>query len=289
MFPMANTGFFKGQGGGGGFRYLHDEISGGIFAASHIKTLSSYSGSCVNIGDSPNETDYGFSNNIVDLSQVDSDFGTNQDVNTFYDQFEVNDVSGGSTQWVKSVNEFADAENNLGILNGATSGDLSSHTGATTVITVTRFNTTTFSNGFSWGVSSNSAINFAMFYVSGLFVVRLASASTANRLDSRYTVGSGFTNDTDLHLSIITYDGSETIGGVKLYRDNMVTAVTKSAEITSGTYVNTPFFPAIRMGYVGGTNSYLPGFIYETHVFNKELNQTERETVKEILEQYYTF
>jgi hypothetical protein len=272
--------------GTSGFRYLHDEISGGLFAYSHLKTLAAYSGSCVNIqvAAGPTPTDYGFVGNVLDLAQINTDNSVDATVNTIYDQFGINDFNNGSGAYDKSENELMQCDGLSGKFIAATTGDLSTHTGACTIITVSKHTAASFkSNEYLY--SGNSISGFRFVYINGsTFLLRVG---VSPRLDCNNVA---VTFDNNIHMLVGTYDGSETAAGLKVYEDDMTTALSSSNSET-GTYTNDVMFNNRNsIGYGGSTTgTNFQGLIYETHIFNKELSETERQTAKTILEQYYTF
>jgi hypothetical protein len=270
--------------GASGFRYLHDEISGGLFAYSHLKTLAAYSGSSINIQVVTTPTDYGFINNIMDLAQINTDNSVDATVNTIYDQFEINDFDNGSGVYDKSENELMQSDGLSGKFISGSTGNLSTHTGACTIITVSKHTAASFkSNEYLY--SGNSISGFRFVYTNGsTFLLRVGASP---RLDCNNVA---VTFDNNIHMLVGTYDGSETAAGLKVYEDDMTTALSSSNSET-GTYTNDVMFNNRNsIGYGGSTSGTdFQGLIYETHIFNKELSETERETAKEILEQYYTF
>ncbi len=270
---------------GGGFLFIQQEIGGLVGGWSHLKTDSAYAGDCVNIGNSPNETDFGFAaSNIVDLAAVDAAFGSNQNVNTWYDQIGSNNLISGASpsQYVKTINEFSEFDGSTGIINTSTSGSLDSLSGAATFVTVCKHTAATFkANEFLISGGLKNRLRF--YYVSGSrFLFRIGSSP---RLDCDNVA---VTFDNNIHLIVRTYDGSEDANGMNVYEDDMTTALSASKSET-GTYTNQEYFPSasggIRVGYGGSTNEDYQGLIYETLVFNKELSLAERTALKTILQQ----
>lgn len=270
------------------FRYLHDEISGGVFAYSHLKTLASYSGHAVNIGTNPNQTDYGFVDNIVDLAQVDLDFGSDQATNTLYDQFGLNDITGGNlnSKWNKTDNEYVQMLFPVDFSNKTPAGTLATLApdDPFTVITVQKHTAVSYNTQEAIFNASGSSSQIRWMYQGGAVGMLVNSGSSA----SGYAAGF---NDNNIHLTVGTYDGSQSFGGISVYVDDMATDAVSTNPNTGTPGTNPMFSNEFQIGsFVNQTtNTHFQGFIYETHIFNKVLSQAERETAKEILEQYYTF
>ena len=266
-------------GSAGGFRFLHDEISGGLFAYSHLKTIEAYAGDSIRVG----ATDYGFVDNIIDLASINADNAVDTGVNRINDQFTINDMPNGSGFYDKSENELIQMTSSTGNSISGSSGDLSTHTGACTIITVSKHTAATFKSN-EWLFSGNNNNGFRFYYVNGSRFLFRVGGNFSNLNADNVAV----TFDNNIHMLCGVYDGSETSSGMNVYEDDMSTALGASK---SGSYTNTTMWNGrVSVGFggsTGGTN--FQGLIYETHIFNKALSETERETAKTILEQYYTF
>jgi hypothetical protein len=272
MFPMANTGFFKQQGGGGGFRYLHDEISGGLFAYSHLKNRAAYSGECVNVA----ATDYGFTDNLVPLSTIQTDYPSTAPV-TLYDQVGANNITGLGNGW-DGTDYTPDSLKNSSVI-----GYSAAFSDPRTTIVV--IDMSTAGTGTTQGIidiyNSSNTYYTILYSTSNNLFLRKRNGANSNK---QY---SGLRN-TGLHLLIWTDNGSLDSTGTELYYDDMVTA--KTAASTSGTTPDATLTGNIAlMQCLGGNVAKIDGYVKEYHQFNKVLSQSEREAAKEILEQYYTF
>lgn len=260
-------------GGGGGFRYMHDEISGGVFAYSHLKVKSSYSGSAVRV----NLTDYDFISGLTPLSTIQSDEPTRQDV-IYYEQINGFDASTnpitGAWDGTDYCEEVCTASGLAGFsldLNQAKTiiivANLLTDGAGTTQGLVNMGNSTTLAQTFVYAGSNN------------LFLRKLNGGNAT----SQYA---GVRN-TGTHLYVWSDNGSLDTSGDSLYYDDMVTPRAKAS--SSGSISNATMSSAIEMMKWSGNNTNIDGYVLEYHCFNKVLSQSERETAKEILEQYYTF
>jgi hypothetical protein len=197
----------------------------------------------------------------------------------------------GFLGWDQAQNEYTNHEGAAnGMLNTAIVGSLSSLSGPMTIIQVLKHNVIARKINeylLTDDLGSRCAIGYT---TTTQFIYYLATGLFANRIDKRYDSGGGLPFDNNLHLFVYDYDGSESHTGMRLFSDDMATPITPSSGSNVGTFVNTaPFLSRIYQGYFGSVSfTDFRGFIYETHIFNKVLSQAERETAKEILNQYYT-
>jgi hypothetical protein len=266
-----------GRTSGSGFRFLHDEISGGLFAVSHLKTLAAYAGDCVNV----NSIDYGFLNNIVDMAAIDAANMVDRNASPYYDQFGLNDIFSAISNpfYDKSENEFPNCFNSTyrettvaGALASLQSND------PFTAIQVVKHNTGTYATQ-EWMLSFESTSQMRLMWQSNSLRL-LVNGGTSLIYDV-----SGL-NNANLKMIVADYDGSLTSAGLTLYQNDMITPLSGSASGSGG--AASAFFGAL--GVSGRANNAVGrynGFIYETHIFDKVLSQAERETAKAILQQYY--
>jgi hypothetical protein len=269
MFPMANAGFFKRQGGG--FRFLADEVPSLTYCFSHLLCKASYAG-----------------NPWGQVNNGDQFFGA--------DNFAVLPDAGGSDQALGLYNQVD------GVLNqqtaGGYSGELNNFSEAYRVsgIPITNSeNAFTYICVFRYPVSTR-LLNQDMLQMGdvagGDGGVRL-SFLTTGRIETRIRRGNtiwerfeGVLNDDNLHILVWTYDGSLNRSGMKLYLDDMTTPLVpdtvSGSTITSGDYLS-------RQQYLCESGTSNEGLKQEFHLSDTVLSTTDLQTVKDILSQYYTF
>jgi hypothetical protein len=265
--------------GASGFRYLHDEISGGLFGVSHLKCRTTYTGDSVEV----DSVDYGFVSGVVDLSSIDAANAADASSETYYDQVGSNDMlfAAASPFYDKSENEFpntaAAAYRPLtvtGSLGSLTTSD------AFTSIHVIKHNTGTYATQ-EWFMSFEGTTTNRFMWQGG--ALRFLISGGSNLI-----VDVTGQNNSNLKLLVCTYDGSLNSTGMEIYQDDMVTPLSGTKSGSGGS--STSYFGSMSLsGRASNLLGRYNGFIYETHIFNKVLSETERETAKEILEQYYTF
>jgi hypothetical protein len=278
MFPMANTGFFKRQGGGG-FRYLHDEISGGVMALSHLKCLEAYAGDCANV----NSIDYGFNgDNFFDNPLLSGTAGTGADVAAIYDQTENINAGPNGNSYNYDNQDWAYNGIRRNTSNLSSSDDIFTFVAVYNPLLSTRSQRNeTRVLGTSVGAGQQGLTIW--YETNGDIVIRLRDAIIVNTIITY----SGVLSGDDIYLIAVDYDGLGLNTSFNLYVNDMITPLTptsatgapKSVFTQAGT--NYPFF--------NGDQDGTEGAMFDAHYWNKVLSQAERETAKEILEQYYTF
>lgn len=99
------------------------------------------------------------------------------------------------------------------------------------------------------------------------FVLRNVNLSS-NRLfiDSTTTI-----TDTDWHHILVTYDGSSSVSGVKIYIDGVSDTVTTAGTLSATTLNSSPF----NIGARNSNSLFATATIDEVAIFNSELSQSD--------------
>ena len=254
---------------GSSFRYLHDEISDGVVAASLLRSKESYTDSAVNVGDpAGSRIEYGFVNNLVNLSDVASDWPLPTGAR-FYNQLDYADgIQGGATSgWDGS--QLMKGDPNAVLQSTFTL--VESTDSLTWVFVCPNLDADLGESYFFMGMNNDFRLQYSgdnlWFQING------TSGFSRNVYTSTRTSG--------VKLIIATYDGSESRNGLNLYINDITTPLT--VDSTAGD---------VNSGYGFSSNMVIDTdqtFVNEIHLFRKEFDLSERETAKEILEQYYTF
>lgn len=269
------------SGGASGFRFLHDEISGGVSAYSHLKSSAAYSGSVVSIG--TNSTDYGFLDNIVDISQIIADYPANASFYRYYDQLGSNNIekpTGFLNGWnINNGDTFFKSSQFNGAMNVIPTGGLAAIGSGAFTIMVVFITPSAFTQEYIFETDSNTS--FRLYYLNASrFIWRFGTFG--GDMIEWDNIPLDFT-PSKRQLLCFTYDGSETAGGMKCYQNDMTTEISGGSKNSSGSFSNFAFMTS---NLDLGTSK---GVVEDLHFFNKVLNQSDREKAKEILEQYYTF
>jgi hypothetical protein len=256
--------------GSSGFRYLHDEISGGIIGVSHLKVKSAYAGNSITV----DSVDYGYVSNVVPLSDIQTANPTDATIEWYdavnsYDISSVNGFSGGV--------DFQSASGDTGA-----AGFSINLTDAKCIVWVVRMDSA--GSGLTqgiWTISNSTTIHQTTVFAgsNNLFLRKRNGTNATSQFSGVRSTG--------VHLYMWNDDGSVNASGDTLYYDDMTTAVTLTS--ASGTTTNAALTSSIGLHQWGSNTTAIDGSILDYHVFDHELTLSERETVKEILEQYYTF
>lgn len=280
---MIPFGFWKSADDG--FRYLHDEISGGVEAFSKLKSKELYTGSCVTIPSSG--TDYGFVNNIVDFAEIDATQASN---NTYlwYNQLDISQTITSAT-----TEGYLKASNNFSFIGEFQNNAISYLTDFsrpfTAYIVFERLSApANFIRHYTFQDSSPvSLYNILEQLNTGVFRTRMTDAFTGG---SRVVIVATNTSFTSLkqYIVCVTYNGNLTNSGINIYVDDLVTAQSLT-NVSVGTLGSGP--NGLNQRFTNYNNSEISTEIRldELHLFDSVHNQTQRETAKEILEQHYTF
>jgi hypothetical protein len=258
---------------GSGFRFLHDEISGGVAAYSQMITRAAYTGDAVEIGTTGNEVNYGFSPFLVDKAAIASAWPSSTALRTWYDQIGANDTGSTTGGWDGS--DFVLMPNSGNFRKQNPTGALATiGNGAFTLVAVCKAND--FTNEFVF--RGNAANTLRAYWISSTrFLFRLGNNP---RIDFD-NIPVSF--DNQQHLMVFTYDGSALSSGLQVYEDDMINPISGGTRASVGTYANTPIFSSeFDLGIFLGLKN-------DVHVFDKVLSQSERVTLKEILLQNPTY
>jgi hypothetical protein len=272
--------------GGGGFRYLHDEISGGVHAWGKIKSKSSYVGNSFELD---NTDDYGFVDDIADLDSMLVDFPTGvTGVSIWYEQLNGDDLGtvSVSTQAGKFDSSNVDlclyslSSGDGNILSGATSS-LTDSDARTVIVVLKRITAPSSTAQVPYYSYSNAATNRLAIQMNNSYTyVRLNGGGG----ETRFSVGA--VSDLNTNLFVIDYDGSGLLAGFNFYINDMSTSLPKSLTAETVVLQDVPM-DDYNIGCTAGLE--FEGYVYEVHEFNKVLSESERNLAKEILEQEYTF
>lgn len=278
MFPMSGVGFM-GRGGASGFRFLHDELSGGLAAYSGLVTKASYTGNALR-SRNPLDVDFPYLNNTIDYAAINAASVVNW--KNWFDQIGSNNIQdGGGFGASYTVNTQA-LRGSLSL--ASPNGAISTHTYASGWTVVFVMDVESLFNAFSYLYQLDGTGASTLMYYQSTTEFRVQIAGTRHQYLSL--------NNTGLKLYMATYNGSGNITGVSLYYNDVVSAQVPS--LTVGTTITGTWnLSNTRMSMGAASNGAGPigqeGWAKEFHIFNHALNLSERETLKEILEQYYTF
>jgi hypothetical protein len=264
-----------------GWRYLHDELSGGFFAGGHMQYKSTYN--CENIIALTDPADYSatattpttgypLTNAIIDLAQISTDFPTSTRMRLF------NQLN---------YSQFLERSGNIGpgwngtdfVAKGGQVGSLSSRS---------QFDPFTF-----------ALVIDGMNNSDNVYIIQASSGNprlqNLNATTTRFWIGTSFTDyvgknyatslfkNSGLKLLVATWDGSGTAGGADVYINDMTTALS-GTNASAGTFTNTAY-NAIQVQNNQNVNT----LTKEIHFWDYAMDATDRGTLKTILEQYYTF
>lgn len=275
--------------GGSDFRYLHDEISGGVIACSHLKCKSDYTGDCVILDEgSGGELALGFINNIVEsydatqqqtvkwCNQLNSltSLGSAGAINKGYDPA-LDDFSTINLELIPSTKVLDDFQN--------TSDSF------TTIHVIENFS----GAGRYLGLFGSQAPGRDSLFYRGMNTedLRLWSRTGINnRTVEIYWNGGWLWGLGTTKIICCTYDGSRIQEGFEVYRNDMINPLAKVVS-RDQELADVAWGQNITGNWNLGNNSQSPNqaLFKEAHFFPRVLSQSERETAKEILEQYYTF
>ena len=271
---MSHRGMFRRKTGGGlvcgapppGFRYMNDEISNGVISLSQLACESTYN--CepvVNVGDPIiDRIEYPLTNGQLDLSTITTDWPTTTGLR-FYNQlnfgagFEGGNPSGWTGTGMAAGGNYIPSMPTI------------PNTSPISFVFVLTDMDADLGVNYQLMTSSN---NIRLQYSSDTLYFQL-NGGTFTRKEYTGTRVSG------TKLMIATYDGSQSRSGLNLYINDMATPVTGVDGGNSSTVSAANF---ISMGF----NS-VDTLKQEMFVFASELSQSEREVIKEIFEQRYTF
>lgn len=272
-FPIP-FGFWKSADDG--FRYLHDEISGGLFAYSHLQNKAVFAGDALEITGAGGNA-YSFVDGLTPLATIQGDYPSSQDI-LWPDQIGSNDLTPASSGgWNGTDYSFN------GLRKTSASGySLTFSNPHTTLVVI---DMTSAGLGTTQGIIdiyTSSNTYYTMVYAgSDDLLLRKRNGSNSTRSFS------GVRN-TGVHILIWEDNGSLNSTGTQLYYDDMATA--RAVAATSGITPDATITANIAMMQcLGGNAARITGCVKEFHQWSGVLNQTQRETAKEILEQYYTF
>ena len=114
--------------------------------------------------------------------------------------------------------------------------------------------------------------SFALFGTADKFNIDIDNDDGSNRIDVDFATGVGEFSDGNWHHVVMTYDGSSTAAGAKLYVDNILKTPTVLFDNLSATILTTaPFSIASR----NLADSFWEGNLDETVVHNKDLSASE--------------
>lgn len=269
MFPLVGQlGFMKS---GGDFRYLHDEISGGLIAISHLKTLESYSGDALILNTGGSADAYGFVDNFVDLASAQTDYPAAKTA-TVFDQINNQESSPGlNNAWNGS--DFLSGYKRI---TGAPSITFSD---PKTIVYVVSLSTLSGAQGLGGLLTGEFVYQNIYLVDSTLFIRKRNGGSSYIKSYTGIVTG--------LQIIVWTDDGSLSVGGQDVYINDMVTSVTAASSTGSVPNQTLTVNDIGRLVQSGGPQ--IQGLLLDYHVFNKVLSESERNTLKSILEQYYTF
>lgn len=127
-------------------------------------------------------------------------------------------------------------------------------------------------NGWNYTVTSGYYLRFNVGGEVEIFLV--ASNTTMIRVIQSTT---GVLNDGSWHHVVMTYDGSSSAAGVKVYIDGVDTSLSVTQDnISSGSFLNNKAF---SLGALAGEDFWLDGKIEEASVWNKVLTQADVDNI----------
>lgn len=266
MIGMSHRGMFRRKVGNN-FRYLHDEVPNGYTSLSHLKTLSSYSGDCVQI----NSVDIGFDNNIVDSSLFPLYSST---LNVWYDQLENGNFHGGNYSFNAAINDFSFSRT-FSLSQPAFLTNLSD---AFSFVMVADWDAHTnrvlFMRG-NTGIAGNKTLYFQSLS-DGTMRLHFRNSPTYMTIIFTPSFSSG------TKLFILNYDGGLSQSSFSLYYNDVTTPLTPTSVSGSSSIVDSIYTDGYEI--VGGNNDN-NSHVLDFHSFSETLNLSYRQTAKEILEQ----
>lgn len=287
MYPM-HSGFMGRKKGAdpcalpSGWRYLADEVPNALHVWSKLLTRSAYTGFAVQVPINANLAlnNFPFCKGEVDLGLINDTYNTNRSVRV-YDQIGTHNMGSQGDGYVAASNNYSFV--NYGSSAGAPAPTINWNTPCTFVFI---YNRTGNSSGFGGiMVAVNGTPGDSRFWMRETPTGRVEvlfrdSVGQLSRIESTTSLSNG------QNLVVMTYDGNPNMSGVNFYFNNMVTA-TGSTILNSA--VTGTFTPSIY--YVGGiaASQLVNGRIDDSAIFSGAMSQANRETMKEIYEQYYTF
>lgn len=265
-----------------GWRFVHDEISGGLGSWGNmlkVNGFNSFGATIENVTDG--SSNFCYKDGEIDKAAMDAFFTGNADVEFMYDQLGNDDLIDGSAGfgYITTDNDlnFDGTQEKTSSLNpsGIASKNIGDAWSACYVLnypslptvnrdislpnrTTTRFRLTWSGNGVDL-IARFQSPNQGYFY-SGL-------------------------RASGIKFLVVTYDGTSPINrsGINLYWNNS-TAETPNGSYNGGAPTSVPF-SSINIGLPNGAG----GYFYEFDFFDHALTPTEVATIMSIYEQIYTF
>jgi len=261
-----------------GFRFLHDEVSGGLSAISQMQCKASYNcediyniylpESWISTTPAPN-TFFPLKNGYAPLADM-AAVATSNTRLTVVDQIDLSAILGRAGQNGPGFNG-----SNLmiggGLLTGSGNFPRSQSTGFTVFALINRLD---LLSGFIWNTNTPRIQR-----ISG--VIRCWVGTAASNYVGKNYAQSVFDITADC-LVCFTYDGSGTSAGIDLFVNNMATPLSGTS-VSAGTYLDDNYTPSNNGQQTQSTSLYK-----EMHVWDGRLSQAQRQTVKDIFNQYYT-
>jgi hypothetical protein len=253
---------------GSEFRYIHDEISGGVFAFSHLKCKAAYAGDAVTVG----TTNYPFVSNLAPISTIRTDFPTLSGV-VLYDQingydkpFATNTWAGGR-DYVSSRQIFKPSGFSIGLSDPKTiiavfDIDATNNAGFKSLYN----SSTIFQSVWSFGTGSNE---LAMRKKNG-------TPQTTKRWDTGALSG--------WMMVAITDDGSLDGSGWEMYFNDMstpVSVISTAVQAVTNNSLDGIGFKDFQINANSAT-----GIQGEYHLFDRVLSTSELQAFKTALLQY---
>lgn len=262
------------------FRYLFENVSGIVTGWSQIKLRRDYTGACANIG----TNDYGFVDGIVPMSLILSDFPLGTGMNSLYDQISFNDLitTNPAHTFDSSIENFdlITEGSSIRVINPSNLDNISSQNPATIYFILQK---TISASGVMFAMNETSTLRFDMqFQGNGNLLLRMNNVTVS--------YGTSFNTNVENNLWCVTYDGSQSTDGLKLYRNDMINEVSFTTRTSPATVITPSVFNQVyALGISTAGNNCVLGLHTSMIVCETQHTQTERETTKEILEQYFIF
>jgi hypothetical protein len=260
------------------FRYLHDEISGGVMSLSHLKTKVAYTGFCGRV----DGIDYGFnSNKFFDNPLLTGTPGTGVSA-TLFDQTGLSSLISWGNTYNYDNQDLAYNAMSRGASNIPSSDQAWTFIAVYNPMLSTRTQrneTRVLNNSVGAGIKGLTV----WYETDGSIVIRLRDAVAPN-IEITYT--SAISGDV-IYMIAVDYDGLRTTTSFNLYVNNMNTALTPSSIVGATKAVFTE--SGINYPFFNGNQNGIQGAMFDAHYWDRVIDSTERNTAKTILEQYYTF
>lgn len=267
-----------------GWKFLHTEISGGLGSWGNmlkVEGFNNFGATLTNVGDGTQ--DFCYLDGEIDKAAMDSFYSSDADVETQYDQLELNDITDFSngSGYIKLDNDLNSGGTEIASPTPISGGlGLLQNSSARTICMVVNYPSTPNVNEFFGVIKASTGSDQWVWSGNGVsLIMRFSGPNQGYFYNGLRSSGT--------KLIIWTYDGTTPINrsGINLYWNGSTTA-----EVPAGIYNSgAPAVNTISGVSFGVSVSNGDSFFKELDIFDHAFNASEITAALDVYSQKYTF